>query len=484
MTEQDQSEVTPDQIQRSVSPETARNLVSSTKTVPQMVGITPRWFLRLIPWVDVQSGMFRVNRRNMRAVQEKVEIDPEDIRSGVRADHLYGIEMCSGLDQVALKRIASQFSIEEMSYGEAVFNQGDEGDKFYLIISGKVEVSTVGENNRKLRLAILSNGDYFGETALIHGAPRNATISTLSDCLFITLDRTDFSSLMEEFPDLSEHIMAVEEQRMIEREQANKSGESKIELSAGHVGEVDLPETFADYDPNPTEYPLNISQTVVKVHTRVTDLYNREVNQLREQLRLSIEELKEAQEWEMINNPDYGLLNVAHQSQRVQTVSGPPTPDDLDDLLTRVWKWPSFFLAHPKAIAAFERECTFRGVPPVAIQMFDSPFITWRGVPIVPCDKLMINNQMDWDLSFGQTNIILMRVGEKEQGVVGLYQQGIENEQLPSLAIKNMGIDNQGITSYLLSNYFNIAALVYDAFAVLENVEIGNYYEYSPLSKA
>ena len=47
-----------------------------------------------------------------------------------------------------------------------------------------------------------------------------------------------------------------------------------------------------------------------------------------------------------------------------------------------------------------------------------------------------------------------------------------------------MGIDNQGITSYLVSNYFNVAALVHDAFAVLENVEIGNYYEYSPLNKA
>jgi len=394
------------------------------------------------------------------------------------------LDMCNNLTDEELEEVASSFSAEDLGYGETVFNQGDAGDKFYLIISGKVEVFTVGANNRKLRLAILTSGDHFGEAALIHGIPRNATIVTLSECLFITLDRAAFDKLMSNLPDLKGHILAVEEQRMIEREQVNKSGESKIKLSAGHVGEVDLPETFADYDPNPTVYPLNIVQTVVKVHTRVTDLYNKEVNQLREQLRLSIEEVKEAQEWEMINNPDFGLLNVVHPSQKLQTVSGPPTPDDLDDLLTHVWKWPAFFLAHPKAIAAFERECTFRGVPPVTVQMFGSPFISWRGVPLIPCDKLMVNNQMDWELSFGKTNIILVRVGEKEQGVIGLQQQGIENEQLPSLAIKNMGIDNQGITSYLVSNYFNVAALVHDALAVLENVEIGNYYEYNPLNKA
>ena len=45
----------------------------------------------------------------------------------------------------------------------------------------------------------------------------------------------------------------------------------------------------------------------------------------------------------------------------------------------RVWKKPAFFLAHPKAIAAFERECTWRGVPPVTMNLFGSPVITWRG---------------------------------------------------------------------------------------------------------
>jgi hypothetical protein len=59
------------------------------------------------------------------------------------------------------------------------------------------------------------------------------------------------------------------------------------------------------------------------------------------------------------------LLHSVDPAMRISTRYGAPTPDDLDELLALVWKKPSFFLAHPKAIAAFERECTWRGVPPV-----------------------------------------------------------------------------------------------------------------------
>jgi ABC-type uncharacterized transport system auxiliary subunit len=56
------------------------------------------------------------------------------------------------------------------------------------------------------------------------------------------------------------------------------------------------------------------------------------------------------------------LLKNIDDSQRIQTRNGRPTPDDLDELLSKVWKEPSFFLAHPRAIAAFQREATRRGV--------------------------------------------------------------------------------------------------------------------------
>src|ERR1700728_4185675 len=121
---------------------------------------------------------------------------------------------------------------------------------------------------------------------------------------------------------------------------------------------------------------------------RVSDLYSQPFDQVQEQLRLLIEKVKERQEGELINNGEYGLLASAAPSQRIRTRKGPPTPDDLDELLTKVWKEPGFFLAHPRAIAAFGRECTRRGVPPPTVTLFGTPFITWRGIPLIPSDKI------------------------------------------------------------------------------------------------
>ena len=234
--------------------------------------------------------------------------------------------------------------------------------------------------------------------------------------------------------------------------------------------ERDLPEAFVNYEEQPQEYTLNAMTTVLDVQTRVSDLYRSPYDQIREQLRLTIEKVKEKQEGEIINNPEYGLLSQAADSMRVQTRAGAPTPDDLDELIARVWKEPAFFLAHPLAIAAFGRECTYRGVPPATVNVFGSPFITWRGIPLIPSDKLYVTNN--------QTNILLMRTGEKRQGVVGLFQPGLPGEVSPSLSVRFMGINRKAIASYLISLYCSAAVLTEDALGVLEGVEVGHYHEY------
>ncbi|MEN3541415.1 Crp/Fnr family transcriptional regulator, partial [Microbispora sp. ZYX-F-249] len=113
----------------------------------------------------------------------------------------------------------------------------------------------------------------------------------------------------------------------------NRYGEAEIALAAGHEGEATLPGTFVDYEPGPREYELSVAQTILRVHSRVADLYNEPMNQTEQQLRLTIEALRERQEHELVNNRDFGLLHNADLKQRVHTRSGPPTPDDLDELL-------------------------------------------------------------------------------------------------------------------------------------------------------
>ena len=134
--------------------------------------------------------------------------------------------------------------------------------------------------------------------------------------------------------------------------------ESRVLVACALRDERDLPETFVDYEEKPREYMLSAVTTIVDIHTRVSDLYSVPHDQIGEQLRLAIETIKEKQESELINNKEYGLLTNAVPSQRIKTRSGAPTPDDLDELITKVWKEPAFFLAHPQAIAAFGRECT------------------------------------------------------------------------------------------------------------------------------
>jgi len=243
-----------------------------------------------------------------------------------------------------------------------------------------------------------------------------------------------------------------------------------VQVACAKRDESALPQTYVDYEEQPREYFLNAVATVLDVHTRVSDLYSSPHDQIKEQLRLTIETIKERQESELINNPDYGLLANVADEQRIFTLTGAPTPDDLDELLTKVWKEPAFFLTHPLAIAAFGRECTRRGVPPPTVSLFGSQFLTWRGLPLVPSDKVPVAD--------GKTKILLLRVGDKRQGVVGLYQPNLAGEQSPGLSVRFMGINRNAIASYLISLYCSLAVQTDDALAVLEDVEIGKYHDY------
>lgn len=235
-------------------------------------------------------------------------------------------------------------------------------------------------------------------------------------------------------------------------------------------GEV-LPVGLSDYETQPREYVLSSISTTIEVDTRISDLFRSPMDQVKEQLTLAVEKLKEKQENELINNRAYGLVNNVDPDMRIKSRKGPPTPDDLDELIARVWKEPAYFVAHPKTIAAVGRECTRRGVPPPTAGLFGAQFLTWRGIPLIPCDKLKITGN--------KSDILLMRVSERKRGVVGLFQPGLPGEVSPSLSVRLMGINNTGAASYLLSLYCSVAVMTDDALGMLEGVTIDHYHEYA-----
>src|SRR5471030_3455092 len=116
-----------------------------------------------------------------------------------------------------------------------------------------------------------------------------------------------------------------------------KNPEEVTAACTAREDESQLPTTFVPYEEEPREYFLNAVSTIVEVHTRISDLYSSPHDQIKEQLRLAIETIKELQESQLINNPDYGLLANVTDEQRQVPLTGAPTPDDLDELLTKVW---------------------------------------------------------------------------------------------------------------------------------------------------
>ena len=466
-------------IQHSLSTKAARQLADTLKTFPMMEEITPRWLLALLPWIDVKAGTYRVNKRKMyRRDSKRVQVDVSGSDIKLDPEELRTISLFEDLDHSVMERLADQLVTERHEIGSTVIEEGDEGDRFYIIAQGDVEISTVGKRGENLILGDLGDGEYFGEIALLEGTKRMATVRATSPLTLLSLSRAKFDEILDELPALREKFTEMVEERMSREARSNEYGERRIELEGGHEGVPDLPMTFVDYEEYPREYPLSVVQTNLRVHTRVSDLYNQPMDQFSEQMRLTIEAIRERQEWEIINNREFGLVSNVASSMRVKPRSGPPTPDDMDELLSRVWKKPAFFLAHPRAVAAFGRECTRRGVPPPTINLLGSPFLTWRGIPIVPCDKLLVNGKTRSDQRSGKTNILLMRVGEQEQGVVGLHQTGIPDEKFPSLSVKFNGIDNKAVANYIISLYFSAAVLTNDALGMLENVEVGFYHDY------
>ncbi|GAA2919935.1 family 2B encapsulin nanocompartment shell protein [Streptomyces thioluteus] len=442
----------------------ARNLATTTKTVPQMQGISSRWLLRTLPWVEVKGGTYRVNRRLVYEVGDgRITFVQEGAAVRVVPAELGELPLLRGFeDPDALRALAGRFEQREYAPGQVVAEQGGPVDRVHLIARGKVEKLGTGQYGAETRRGVIADGGFLGAEVLAEEPGTwKFTARALTACTVLTLTRDAYEETAGRSERLRAHVRRREAEKDLPR---NKKGEAEISLASGHTGEPVIPGTFVDYELSPREYELSVAQTVLRVHSRVADLYNDPMDQVEQQLRLTIEALRERQESELVNNPEFGLLHNADYSQRISTHSGPPTPDDMDELLSMRRGTKAFF-AHPRAVAALGRECNKRGLALDSADVNGKPVPAWRGVPILPCGKIPVTER-------GTSSILAMRLGEEDEGVVGLRQTGIPDEYEPGLNVRFMGINEQAIISYLVSTYFSTAVLVPDALGVLENVEV------------
>lgn len=452
----------------------ARQLATTTKSAPQMRGISSRWLLRMLPWTDVSGGTYRVNRRlRLHVGRGRVRFEQNGADSvRVIPETLTELPPLRGYsDTGALREVAARYGIRHVRAGEVLFAAGQPVTETYLVAHGRLTQYTTGKYGEEAVTEVVSGGDQLGNEALAGAAagpgadadplwPDSVRADTA--CVLLVLPRAAVTELAGRVPSLAAHLASYAARQRLP---ANRHGEADIPMRAGHRGEPALAHGFADYELSPREYELSLTQTELRVHSRVGDVYNDPMDQTQEQLKLTIEEIRERQEWELVNNRSFGLLHNTDYDQRISTFGGPPTPDDLDELLA-MRRTTDLFLAHPKAITAFFRQCNKRGLNPGTADVNGHAVPAWRGVPILPCGKIPVSGHHT-------SSIIALRTGEADQGVIGLYPTALPEQHQPGLNVRFMGVSSTAVISYLVTAYYSMAILVPDAVGILENVQLG-----------
>jgi len=124
------------------------------------------------------------------------------LRKDAKVELLRGIPLfsqCSKRDLGAIGGIADEIDLEE---GRHLTQEGKPGREFFVLIEGSAEVR---KNNRKI--ASLSGGDFFGEIALVHQAPRTATVTATSPVHALVIMERDFKRLLAEQPEIQRKVL-------------------------------------------------------------------------------------------------------------------------------------------------------------------------------------------------------------------------------------------------------------------------------------
>jgi ATP-binding cassette subfamily B protein len=135
-------------------------------------------------------------------------VSPDGRDAQVTPERLRAIPLLHDLGSRDLTALANELVSDHHAAGEDVVLQGDPADRFYLIARGIVQV-IVSNGELHETIAHLEDGDFFGEMAFLDGAPRNATVRTLTPTVTLSLDRSQFWDLLDSSPSAEESVRAI-----------------------------------------------------------------------------------------------------------------------------------------------------------------------------------------------------------------------------------------------------------------------------------
>lgn len=121
--------------------------------------------------------------------------------------HLERAVLFNGLDADDLKRLAGIARETSLSTGDTLFDQGDESDGLYVIVSGILRIYLTADDTREATINLLEDGEIIGEIALLDGLPRSAGVAALTDAKLIFIPREPFLRLLDESKKLASQII-------------------------------------------------------------------------------------------------------------------------------------------------------------------------------------------------------------------------------------------------------------------------------------
>ncbi|WP_036708733.1 ABC transporter transmembrane domain-containing protein [Paenibacillus pinihumi] len=134
--------------------------------------------------------------------QHGFQLSEDGLHATVEIERLAQMPFFEGLDRPVLKEISALFSTETCHAGDAVVIEGEEGSKFYIIVRGKFEVMKQIPGQGQQRVAVLQDGDHFGEIALLRNIPRTATVKAMGHSILLSVRRDAFHQLTARYPQL------------------------------------------------------------------------------------------------------------------------------------------------------------------------------------------------------------------------------------------------------------------------------------------
>ncbi len=145
--------------------------------------------------------------------QHGFHLSQDGLHATVDVDRLAKLPFFEGIELSLLREIAVLFSTETCNDGESIVHEGDEGNKFYIIVRGKFDIIKSFLDEGEKRVAVLQDGDHFGEIALLKDIPRTATVRSIGPSVLLSIRRESFHRLTVEYP----QILRALERKLLER---------------------------------------------------------------------------------------------------------------------------------------------------------------------------------------------------------------------------------------------------------------------------